>query len=265
MQQEIDALLTHQRLTTTGRGNQIEQVDKKAKYEAMQAEMQAFLVPKDGYGGDDLLSPNEMLGFSNEAGGMSAQRIEGSSMRAHGMPSSHSNISTRPYQAGMYVGETRQINPKLNNDPIMELKHIIGYSPNQCRSLKWSKVPNENTVIFTSCGSLIAMDSETNQQKRFFFGHSAPICCFDVSQNGGLVASAQQGKDSTIRIWDYYTARCLQKLDIAVATVKCVSFSPDGRFLACVGKESEVKRYEKEVIYPKEMIIVWDISRAHTG
>ena len=35
MDQEIDGLLTHQRLTTTGRGNQIEQVDKKAKYDAM--------------------------------------------------------------------------------------------------------------------------------------------------------------------------------------------------------------------------------------
>ena len=129
MQMEIDNLLTHQRLTTTGRGNQIEEVDKKAKYEAMQAEMQQFLVPKEGHGGDDLLSPNEMLGFGNEAGGMSGQRIEGSSMRALGMPSAHSNPSSRPYQAGMYIGETRQINPKLNMDPIMELKHIIGYSP----------------------------------------------------------------------------------------------------------------------------------------
>ena len=35
MEREIDDLLTHQRLTTTGRGKQIEQVDKQAKYEAM--------------------------------------------------------------------------------------------------------------------------------------------------------------------------------------------------------------------------------------
>jgi len=32
-----------------------------------------------------------------------------------------------------------------------------------------------------------------------------------------------------------------------------------------VGTESHEKRYEKEVIYPKQMIIVWDISRIHTG
>lgn len=54
-------------------------------------------------------------------------------------------------------------------------------------------------------------------------------------------------------------------LTMPVATIQCVSFSPNGQFLAVVGKESEEKKYEKEVIYPKEMIIVWDISRIHTG
>ena len=63
----------------------------------------------------------------------------------------------------MFVGETRQINPKLNMDPIMELKHIIGYSPEKCINMKWSKMAGENIVLFTSCGSLIAMDTETNQ------------------------------------------------------------------------------------------------------
>ena len=45
----------------------------------------------------------------------------------------------------------------------MELKHIIGYSPARCLSLKWSRIANENVVLFTSCGSLIAMDVETNE------------------------------------------------------------------------------------------------------
>jgi hypothetical protein len=76
----------------------------------------------------------------------------------------------------MYIGETsNKVNPKLNQDPIMELKHIIGYSPAKCLNLRWSRIANENIVLFTSCGSLIAMDVETNQQTRFFFGHSAPM------------------------------------------------------------------------------------------
>lgn len=57
--------------------------------------------------------------------------------------------------------------------------------------MHWSRYPNDpNVVLFTSGGTLIAMDLENNQQKRFFFGHSAPICCFDVNANGQLIASA---------------------------------------------------------------------------
>ena len=63
MEMEIENLLTHQRLTTTGRGNQDLGCDKQAKYDAMQAEMAALLGAKSGHGGDDLLSPDELLGF----------------------------------------------------------------------------------------------------------------------------------------------------------------------------------------------------------
>ena len=110
----------------------------------------------------------------------------------------------------------------------MELKHIIGYSPNKCLNIKWSRVPGESVIIFTSEGTLIAMDTESNQQKRFFFGHSAPICCFDVAAHGGMLASAQEGKNSIIRIWDYYTGRCISMVTMPVSSLKCVAFSPDG-------------------------------------
>ena len=54
----------------------------------------------------------------------------------------------------------------------MELKHIIGYTPDKCLSLKWSKMQGEQVVIFAAEGALIAMDVDTKEQKRFFFGHS---------------------------------------------------------------------------------------------
>ena len=56
--------------------------------------------------------------------------------------------------------------------------------------MKWSKWDGENVVVFTSGATLIAMDSDTNEQKRFFFGHSAPIVCFDINSTGNLIASA---------------------------------------------------------------------------
>jgi hypothetical protein len=49
-------------------------------------------------------------------------------------------------------------------DPILELRHIIGYSPDRCLNLHWSRYPNDpNVVLFTSGGTLIAMDLENNQ------------------------------------------------------------------------------------------------------
>lgn len=41
-------------------------VDKQARYDAMQAEMQAMFGTKSpGHGGDNLLTPDEHLGFGN--------------------------------------------------------------------------------------------------------------------------------------------------------------------------------------------------------
>jgi len=154
-------------------------------------------------------------------------------------------------RAGAHIGQELNRSPKLQMDPILELKHIIGYSPDKCLSLKWSRLPKENVVIFPSSGTLVAMDVETRSQIRFFFGHTAPICCFDLNANGTLLASAQEGKNSLIRIWDYNSGRFLQILTMPVVVVKCLSFSHDGKYLAGVGKDS----------HNKEIIMVWDISQ----
>jgi len=70
-----------------------------------------------------------------------------------------------------------------------------------------------------------------------------------------LIASAQEGKNSIIRLWDYATARCITMVTMPVVSMKCLSFSFDGRYLASVGKDA----------HQKELIIVWDISRVQRG
>jgi len=45
----------------------------------------------------------------------------------------------------------------------MELRHVIGYSPDKCLNIKWSKIPSESMVLFSSGGTLIVMDIETNE------------------------------------------------------------------------------------------------------
>ena len=79
--------------------------------------------------------------------------------------------------------------------------------------------------------------------------------CFDLSAQGNLIASAQEGKNSLIRIWDYATARCITMTTMPVVSLKCLSFSYDGRYLAGAGKDA----------HNKELIYIWDISRIQRG
>jgi hypothetical protein len=159
------------------------------------------------------------------------------------------------------------------NNPIMELEHIIGYSPERCATLKWSREIGENIMLFTSSGTIIGMDVETKKQERFFFGHTEPICCFDVAPDGSMIASAQDGsaeryvrpkgkenqKLAAVRIWEYKTARCMAILPMNSEKVICMSWSPDSKFLAIV-TESITSNFsgvtlnenKEKVLYPSK-------------
>jgi hypothetical protein len=69
------------------------------------------------------------------------------------------------YRLGQFSGHQTHKSDKFShiNDPVMELKHIIGYQPEKCKNIKWSRQNGENVVIFTSGGTIIAMNSETNE------------------------------------------------------------------------------------------------------
>jgi WD40 repeat protein len=144
---------------------------------------------------------------------------------------------------------------KLDQDPILELQHIIGYSPDSCKSVRWAKMADHNVVIFASGGTLIAMDAERRTQNRFFFGHSKPICCFDINSNGTLMASGQEGKNPLVRIWEYDTGRCLSMFTLNVNHIQCLTFSADGKYLATVGRSGQ----------NRESITIWDITTLAQG
>lgn len=176
-------------------------------------------------------------------------------------------MSAGDYKAGMFSGyEGPGRSHKLDKDPILELQHIIGYQAEKCTQVKWARCEGENVVLFSTGGALIAMDTDTSEQKRFFFGHSAPISCFDVSRLGNMLASAQEGvskkndengkgKPAMIRLWDYASARLLTAIIMPVIEMKQMHFSHDGRYLACVGLDA----------HNKELIWVWDVAEVPHG
>ena len=121
------------------------------------------LIPKrsrlGNYEGETAGSGNENFNNFNLGGAMEEKRDlnKKQSVNLGGL--------TKEYSSGQYCGLSGELkrSPKLNIDPIIELRHIIGYSPDRCLNLHWSRFPNDpNVVIFTSGGTLIAMDIENN-------------------------------------------------------------------------------------------------------
>jgi WD40 repeat protein len=70
-----------------------------------------------------------------------------------------------------------------------------------------------------------------------------------------MIGSGQEGNNPMIRIWDYETGKCLVMFTVDVASLKCITFSPDGSHLAISGKD-----YTN-----REMIVVWNISQVQQG
>ena len=58
-----------------------------------------------------------------------------------------------------------------------------------------------------------------------------------------------------IRIWDYDSGKCFVMFTIDVSSLKCLTFSPDGNYLAASGKD-----YTN-----RELIVVWNISTVKQG
>ena len=88
MEKEVDALLTYQKIETGPREAADQVVDKQARYDAMQAEMQAMFGSKSGHGGSELMSPNDHLGLTGDHKLDGAQK-EGMNLHGLGGGGSH--------------------------------------------------------------------------------------------------------------------------------------------------------------------------------
>jgi hypothetical protein len=69
-------------------------------------------------------------------------------------------MEVRKNQGGMYNRVELDRSDRLNVDPIMELKHVIGYQSDKCTQVRWSRAERESVVIFSTGGALVAMDTE---------------------------------------------------------------------------------------------------------
>jgi WD40 repeat protein len=82
-------------------------------------------------------------------------------------------------------------------------------------------------------------------------GHTSPISALAPSANGHLLASAQLGPTSLLRLWDVSSGQSLALIQHPFATVHALALDEGGARLAAVGKDAR----------GRQALAVWDIER----
>ncbi|GFR42731.1 hypothetical protein Agub_g3650 [Astrephomene gubernaculifera] len=173
----------------------------------------------------------------------------------------------RPVVAAATLGvDTIVQGPPLTPDPVVELMRVSAYSGEFVRCLVW--IPGTEEVAFAAASMVVLMrvsdtlpqpaaNAAADQQplvepgrQRHLLGHTSFVCALAVSSDGGLLASAQEGKEATVRLWDVASGVCLTVLSAHASGLSCVDISPDVRAVAAVGLDE----------HGRQTIALWNIS-----
>ncbi|XP_063748546.1 WD repeat-containing protein 90 [Eleginops maclovinus] len=146
--------------------------------------------------------------------------------------------------------ESRQ--QKLLPDPILRLNRIIGFGGATTKYALWSKSGDE--VVYPCHAIIVSMKVSSNQQ-RFFTGHTDKVSALAFNGNTTLLASAQTGNHSVVRVWDYHKGSCLAMSRVHAHSLSSLSFSYSGGILCGVGKDS----------HNKTMVVVWNTMNVSKG
>ncbi|XP_033641678.1 WD repeat-containing protein 90-like [Asterias rubens] len=140
----------------------------------------------------------------------------------------------------------------LKPDPILSLRRIIGFGGCTTREALWTA--NGTHIVYPCHAVIVSMEVKSGHQ-RFLIGHTDKVSSLSFNRNTTLLASAQTGQQSVVRVWKYQKGECLAMFRTHAQSVFCLSFSINGSVLCGVGKDG----------HGKNMVVAWDTSRVGKG
>ncbi|XP_067044850.1 WD repeat-containing protein 90-like isoform X1 [Acropora muricata] len=140
----------------------------------------------------------------------------------------------------------------LKPDPILSLKRVVGFGGGTFREALWTK--NGSCIVYP-CHAIIVSIEVSSGQQQFFTGHTEKVSALAFDGRTDILASAQTGSPSVIRVWKYQTRKCAAMFRAEVHNVHCISLSCSGNILCGVGKDNQ----------SRQMVVVWDVSHAVRG
>uniref|UniRef100_A0A672FSF8 WD repeat domain 90 n=1 Tax=Salarias fasciatus TaxID=181472 RepID=A0A672FSF8_SALFA len=141
---------------------------------------------------------------------------------------------------------------RLLPDPILRLRHIIGFGGNTTKCALWTKAGD--AVVYPCHAIIVSMKIHGNQQ-RFFVGHTDKVSSMAFNGDTTLLASAQTGSGGAVRLWDYHKGGCLAVFPVHGHSLCCLSFSYSGDVLCGVGQDRHNKR----------TVVVWNTADVDKG
>ena len=147
---------------------------------------------------------------------------------------------------------------KVWNANTGQLLHTFEPSAHQLFDVTFS--PNENTLASVGWGGIDLWDANTGELIRRLPVFSGRVyLCAAFSPDGRMLAS---GKDTGVSLWDAKRGILLDIIVEGGVEVYDLTFSPDGRTLASVGRRNEVRLWE---ITPLDTVIAPDFPEGLTG
>ncbi|KAF0881208.1 WDR90 protein, partial [Crocuta crocuta] len=163
-------------------------------------------------------------------------------------------------------------------DPILRLKGVIGFGGH---STKWAVWTKDGAAVVYPCHAVIVVLCVDTREQRFFLGHtdkvgtacpsrgrlvptgwtpsltlpSPQVSALALDGSSSLLASAQAGPASMLRLWDFQTRGCLSLSRSPVHTLCSLSFSSSGVLLCGVGKDP----------HGRTVVVAWGTEQVGRG
>ncbi|RXN21814.1 WD repeat-containing 90 [Labeo rohita] len=141
---------------------------------------------------------------------------------------------------------------KLFPDPILKLNRIVGFGGATMRCAVWS---SDGEEVVYPCHAIIVSMTVSSGQQRFFIGHTDKVSALALNTTSTVLASAQTGANSLIRLWSYSGGVCQTIIPTHTHALNLLSFSQSGGVLCGVGKDS----------HNKTTVVLWNTRRVGEG
>uniref|UniRef100_A0A3Q3MJ41 WD repeat domain 90 n=1 Tax=Labrus bergylta TaxID=56723 RepID=A0A3Q3MJ41_9LABR len=205
----------------------------------------SFPVPKGGSWHDVY----EYIRFPSEGTKLPFDSIQKDDSRPDSSKLYHTSCSvnlSKPVQDRVSLIQQITTPKSLLPDPILRLNRVIGFGGATTKCALWTK--SGDAVVYPCHAIIISMMISSNQQ-RFFIGHTDKVSALAFDGNTTILASAQSGNHSVVRVWNYHKGNCLAMFNI------CNVFSYSGSILCGVGKDR----------HNKNMVVVWSTLNVSKG